>query len=106
MFEDCDCFLTFLHITVHYVITTSLAFSELLPPMAVSLVVTACQGTDALNTLQNKKRKVDLVLMTTKLPDMCAFEVLDILQMNFRLPVVSKCQLHFLSIMRFHFFSH
>ncbi|XP_056693534.1 two-component response regulator ORR21 isoform X2 [Spinacia oleracea] len=54
-------------------------------------VVTACQGTDALNTLQNKKRKVDLVLMTTKLPDMCAFEVLDILQMNFRLPVVMVC---------------
>ncbi|XP_021717577.1 uncharacterized protein LOC110685362 isoform X2 [Chenopodium quinoa] len=51
-------------------------------------VVTACQGADALETLEKKKRKVDLVLMPTKLPDMCSFEVLDILQNKYKMAVV------------------
>ncbi|XP_021748607.1 two-component response regulator ARR10-like isoform X2 [Chenopodium quinoa] len=51
-------------------------------------VVTAFQGADALELLKKKKRRVDLVLMPTELPDMCTLEVLDILKSKYNMAVV------------------
>lgn len=54
-------------------------------------VVKVYQGAEALHTVQERERKVDLVLMPTKLPDMCPFECLDILESKHRMPVVMMC---------------
>ncbi|KAL2892307.1 Two-component response regulator ORR23 [Bienertia sinuspersici] len=51
-------------------------------------VVTISRGDEALSVLKHKKRKVDLVLTRTKLPDMCAFELAEIIDTQFRLAVV------------------
>ncbi|XP_048497156.1 two-component response regulator ARR10 isoform X3 [Beta vulgaris subsp. vulgaris] len=54
-------------------------------------VIPALQGGDALYTLEKKKRKVHLVMIHTKLPDMCAFELAQILESRFKMPVVMIC---------------
>lgn len=60
--------------------------------LAASLVVFNCKGDDALSRLKAGKRKVDLVLTETNLPDMCGFMFIQIVDIEFKLPVVSKFQ--------------